>query len=50
MTTLDRFSPSPLIPTNVELTCGGTLLRAAGQGYKTGILDLTAGEMAHAHS
>jgi N-acetylglucosamine malate deacetylase 1 len=32
-------------PDDVELTCGGTLLRAAEQGYKTGILDLTAGEM-----
>jgi bacillithiol biosynthesis deacetylase BshB1 len=32
-------------PDDVELTCGGTLLKAAGQGYKTGILDLTAGEM-----
>src|SRR5437016_14317172 len=44
MTTLDL----PAIaahPDDVELTCGGTLLRAAGQGYKTGILDLSAGEM-----
>jgi N-acetylglucosamine malate deacetylase 1 len=32
-------------PDDVELTCGGTLLKAAEQGYKTGILDLTAGEM-----
>src|ERR1700675_4120370 len=32
-------------PDDVELTCGGTLLMAAEQGYKTGILDLTAGEM-----
>lgn len=30
---------------DVELTCGGTLLRAKDQGYRTGILDLTAGEM-----
>jgi len=30
---------------DVELTCAGTLLRAADQGYRTGILDLTAGEM-----
>ena len=29
---------------DVELTCGGTLVRAAEQGYRTGILDLTAGE------
>ena len=32
-------------PDDIELTCGGTLLKAAEQGYKTGILDLTAGEM-----
>ena len=32
-------------PDDVELTCGGTLLRMAQGGYKTGILDLTAGEM-----
>jgi bacillithiol biosynthesis deacetylase BshB1 len=32
-------------PDDVELTCGGTLLKAHKQGYKTGILDLTAGEM-----
>jgi N-acetylglucosamine malate deacetylase 1 len=32
-------------PDDVELTCGGTLLKMAGLGYKTGILDLTAGEM-----
>jgi bacillithiol biosynthesis deacetylase BshB1 len=32
-------------PDDAELTCGGTLLRMAQQGYKTGILDLTAGEM-----
>jgi len=29
---------------DVELTCAGTLIRAADQGYRTGILDLTAGE------
>jgi bacillithiol biosynthesis deacetylase BshB1 len=32
-------------PDDVELTCGGTLLKAHEQGHKTGILDLTAGEM-----
>ncbi len=32
-------------PDDVELTCGGTLLKAASKGYKTGILDLSAGEM-----
>ncbi len=29
---------------DVELTCAGTLLRAVEAGYRTGILDLTAGE------
>src|SRR5258708_16199488 len=32
-------------PDDAELTCGGTLLRMAQAGYKTGSLDLTAGEM-----
>jgi bacillithiol biosynthesis deacetylase BshB1 len=32
-------------PDDVELTCGGTLLKMGERGYKTGILDLTAGEM-----
>jgi len=32
-------------PDDVELTCGGTMLKMANKGYKTGILDLTAGEM-----
>jgi bacillithiol biosynthesis deacetylase BshB1 len=32
-------------PDDVEQTCGGTLLRMAEQGYRTGVLDLTAGEM-----
>ncbi len=32
-------------PDDVELTCGGTLIKMAQKGYKTGILDLTAGEM-----
>jgi bacillithiol biosynthesis deacetylase BshB1 len=32
-------------PDDVELTCGGTLLKMAEAGYKTGILDLTRGEM-----
>lgn len=30
---------------DVELTCGGTLIKAASQGYRTAILDLTQGEM-----
>lgn len=32
-------------PDDVEQTCGGTLLRMAERGYRTAILDLTAGEM-----
>ncbi|MFB3779188.1 MAG: bacillithiol biosynthesis deacetylase BshB1 [Bryobacteraceae bacterium] len=32
-------------PDDVEQTCGGTLLRMAEKGYRTGVLDLTAGEM-----
>jgi bacillithiol biosynthesis deacetylase BshB1 len=31
-------------PDDVELTCGGTLVKAAQQGYRTGIVDLTGGE------
>lgn len=30
---------------DVEITCGGTMIKFADIGYKTGILDLTAGEM-----
>jgi len=30
---------------DVEQTCGGTLLEMADRGYRTGILDLTQGEM-----
>ena len=41
---LDLLAIAPH-PDDVELTCGGTLLKAAEQGYRTGILDLTAGEM-----
>jgi len=33
-------------PDDAELTCGGTLLKAARQGHRVGILDLTRGEMA----
>ena len=32
-------------PDDVEQTCGGTLIRMAEAGYKTGVLDLTAGDM-----
>lgn len=31
-------------PDDAELFCGGTLIRAADQGYETGILDLSGGE------
>lgn len=30
---------------DVELTCGGTLIKAARQGYGTAVIDLTQGEM-----
>jgi N-acetylglucosamine malate deacetylase 1 len=32
-------------PDDVELTCGGTLIKMARRGHAVGILDLTAGEM-----
>ena len=32
-------------PDDVEQTCGGTLIRMAEMGYRTGVLDLTAGHM-----
>jgi bacillithiol biosynthesis deacetylase BshB1 len=31
---------------DVELTCGGTLIKAVDDGYRAGVLDLTAGETA----
>ena len=30
---------------DVELTCAGTLIKAANQGHRTAVIDLTAGEM-----
>ena len=30
---------------DIELTCGGTLIKAAKQGHRTAIIDLTQGEM-----
>src|SRR4051812_35195560 len=30
---------------DVELTCAGTLIKASKQGYRTAVVDLTAGEM-----
>ncbi len=35
---------------DAELLCGGTLAKAAAQGYRTGILDLSRGEMGTAGS
>ena len=32
-------------PDDVEQTCGGTLIKMAEMGYRTGVLDLTGGEM-----
>ncbi len=32
-------------PDDIEQTCGGTLIRAAEAGYRTGVLDLTAADM-----
>jgi N-acetylglucosamine malate deacetylase 1 len=32
-------------PDDIEQTCGGALIRMAEQGYRTGALDLTAGDM-----
>jgi bacillithiol biosynthesis deacetylase BshB1 len=41
---LDLLAIAPH-PDDVELTCGGTLIKSARLGYRTGILDLTEGEM-----
>lgn len=41
---LDLLAIAPH-PDDVELTCGGTMLKMAQAGYQTGILDLTRGEM-----
>jgi bacillithiol biosynthesis deacetylase BshB1 len=46
----DDFRPLDLLavaahPDDVEQTCGGTLIRMAEMGYRTGVLDLTAGDM-----
>jgi len=40
---LDLLAIAPH-PDDVELTCGGTMLKMADAGYRTGILDLTQGE------
>ena len=44
MTNLDVLAVAAH-PDDVEQTCGGTLIRMAEMGYRTGILDLTAGDM-----
>lgn len=46
----DDFEPLDILaiaahPDDVEQTCGGTLIRMAETGYRTGVLDMTAGEM-----
>ena len=40
---LDLLAIAPH-PDDVELTCGGTMIKMAQAGYRTGVLDLTAGE------
>jgi bacillithiol biosynthesis deacetylase BshB1 len=45
MTGVDLLAIAPH-PDDAELICGGTLARSVRQGYRVGILDLTAGEMA----
>jgi bacillithiol biosynthesis deacetylase BshB1 len=40
---LDLLAIAPH-PDDVELTCGGTMLKMVQAGYRTGILDLTQGE------
>lgn len=45
MSTVDLLAIFPH-PDDAELTCGGTLLKSARQGYRVGILDLSSGEMA----
>jgi len=45
MSTVDLLAIFPP-PDDAELTCGGTLLKSARQGYRTGVVDLSAGEMA----
>ena len=41
---LDLLAIAPH-PDDVELTCGGTLIKMARRGWRIGILDLTEGEM-----
>jgi bacillithiol biosynthesis deacetylase BshB1 len=44
ITSLDVLCVAPH-PDDAEIGCGGTLARAAAEGQKTGILELTRGEM-----
>ena len=44
MTTVDVLAIAAH-PDDIEITCGGLMIRMADLGYKTGILDLTKGEM-----
>jgi bacillithiol biosynthesis deacetylase BshB1 len=44
MTTVDVLAIAAH-PDDIEITCGGLLIRMADLGYTTGILDLTRGEM-----
>ncbi len=44
MTTVDVLAIAPH-PDDAELICGGTLAKLARTGHRTGILDLTRGEM-----
>ncbi|MCB9639169.1 MAG: bacillithiol biosynthesis deacetylase BshB1 [Myxococcales bacterium] len=44
-TSLDLLAVGPH-PDDVELFCGGLLIKMAQQGYRTGILDLSHGELA----
>lgn len=46
----DNFRPLDVLaiaahPDDIEQTCGGTLMKMAELGYRTGALDLTAGDM-----
>lgn len=47
---LDHVQPLDVLaiaahPDDIEQTCGGALLKMAAMGYRTGALDLTAGDM-----
>lgn len=46
----DNFQPLDILaiaahPDDVEQTCGGAMIRMAEAGYRTGVLDMTAGDM-----